>query len=170
MARWEQNQNEEIPEWFWDTIRHKSIDRMVEVEECDVCYRRWGSGTGQPLLFIHGMYAHSRWWDFVAPHFLDHYDPLAMDLTGMGDADFRYEYDGATYANEIKAVCDDAELSDDVILIAHSFGGRMAVKASATYSDRFKALVLVDSGIHSPRRGIAGLSTYGWWSTKNLPE
>ena len=170
MARWEQNQSEEIPEWFWDAIRHKSIDRMVEVEECDVCYRRWGSGTGQPLLFVHGMYGHSRWWDFIAPHFLDHYDPIAMDLTGMGDSDFRYEYDGATFANEIKAVCDDAEVSDDVILIAHSFGGRMAVKASATYEDRFKALILVDSGMHSPDEELPDYPPMGGGRTKTYPN
>lgn len=170
MARWEQNQSEEIPKWFWDTIKNKSVERMVEVEECDVCYRRWGSGTGQPLLFVHGMYAHSRWWDFVAPHFLDQFDPLAMDLTGMGDSDFRYDYDGATYANEIKAVCDDAELSDDVILIGHSFGGRMALKACATYRDRFKALILVDSGIHSPDEELPDYPPIGGGRAKTYPS
>ena len=145
---------DQIPSWFWEAVRVKSESEMVEVEECEVLYRRWGNQNGNPLLFVHGMYAHSRWWDFIAPKFLSRYDPVAMDLTGMGDSDFRYEYDGMTYANEISAVCDAAKLSDEVILVAHSFGGRMAVKACAAYPDRFKALVLVDTGIYDPEEPI----------------
>jgi pimeloyl-ACP methyl ester carboxylesterase len=73
-----------------------------------------------------------------------------MDLTGMGDSDYRYEYDPATYAAEIKGVLDDAALGADSIVVAHSFGGYMAVRAANLFPDRFRALVLVDSGIRHP--------------------
>ena len=170
MARWDSNQQEEIPSWFWEAVNQKSNEHTVTVEDCDVCYRRWGDGGGKPLLFVHGMYAHSHWWDFIAPSFSSTYDPVAMDLTGMGDSDFRYEYDGHTFAQEIKAVCDDAGLTDDVILVAHSFGGRMAVKACALFPGRFKALVLVDSGIHSPDEELPDYPPMGGGRAKTYPS
>ena len=73
-----------------------------------------------------------------------------MDLTGMGDSDYRYEYSSNTYADEILAVLDDAKFGTDSIVVAHSFGGYMAVRAANKAPDRFKALVMVDSGIRHP--------------------
>ncbi|MCY4343030.1 MAG: alpha/beta hydrolase [Gammaproteobacteria bacterium] len=102
------------------------------------------------LLLIHGMNAHSRWWDFIAPALADDYRVVAMDLTGMGDSDYRYEYDSATYAKEIVAVCDAAGLGTDVIVVGHSFGGNMATKAANLHPDRFGALILADSGLRHP--------------------
>lgn len=152
MARWDRGDSgNTIPEWFFEAVETPWQERTVEVDECDVAYQLWGEDAQAPgLLFIHGMNAHSHWWDFIAPHFLDGYRCAAMNLTGMGDSDYRYEYDGATYAEEIKAVCDHAGFGHDVTVVAHSFGGSMAVKAAGIFSDRFGALVLVDSGIRHP--------------------
>ena len=152
MARWDKAHGPTIPEWFFEAVETEYSTHSVEVDECDVVYQRWGeAGSGKPgLLLIHGMYAHSHWWDFIAPSFTDRYTVLATNLTGMGDSDYRYEYDSVTYADEIVAVCDDAALGSDVIVVAHSFGGAMAVKAANLYPERFGALVLVDSGIRNP--------------------
>ena len=125
-------------------------DRVVEVDECDVCYSLWGDAAKPGMLLIHGMNAHRRWWDFIAPQLLDDYRVAALDLTGMGDSDYRYEYDAETYAREIAAVCDDAGFDSDVVIVGHSFGGVMAVKAANRFPARFGALVLVDSGIRHP--------------------
>jgi pimeloyl-ACP methyl ester carboxylesterase len=152
MARWDRGDSgSTIPEWFFEAVETPWQDRSVEVDECDVAYQLWGTDAEAPgVLFIHGMNAHSHWWDFIAPHFLDGYRCAAMNLTGMGDSDYRYEYDGTTYAEEIKAVCDDAGFGADVVLVAHSFGGYMAVKAAGLFPQRFGGLVLVDSGIRHP--------------------
>jgi pimeloyl-ACP methyl ester carboxylesterase len=128
----------------------------VEVDECDVVYQLWGGdASGKPgILFVHGMNAHAHWWDFIAPHFLDGYRCAAINLTGMGDSDYRYAYDGATYAEEIRAVCDHAGFGDDVVLVAHSFGGYMSVKAATLFPERFGGLILVDSGIRHPEEPV----------------
>ncbi len=143
-----------IPEWFFEAVETPFEERTVEVEECDVAYQLWqgaeGAGDRPGILFIHGMNAHAHWWDFIAPQFLDGYRCAAMNLTGMGDSDYRYVYDGVTYAEEIKAVCDHAGFGGDVMVVAHSFGGYMAVKAATLYPERFGGLVLVDSGIRHP--------------------
>ena len=151
MARWDKEVNgESIPNWFWEAIDVEPVTKTVEVDECDVSYRHY-EAIGKPgMLLIHGMNAHSRWWDFIAPQLLDRYQVAAMDLTGMGDSDYRYEYSSNTYADEILAVLDDAKFGTDSIVVAHSFGGYMAVRAANKAPDRFKALVMVDSGIRHP--------------------
>ena len=151
LARWDKEGNREsIPDWFWEAIDVEPVTKTVEVEECDVSYRHY-EAIGKPgMLLIHGMNAHSRWWDFIAPQLLDRYQVAALDLTGMGDSDYRYEYSSNTYADEILAVLDDAKFGTDSVVVAHSFGGYMAVRAANKAPDRFKALVMVDSGIRHP--------------------
>ncbi len=150
MARWDRDAGPSIPDWFFEAVETEYATRSVEVDECDVVYQLWGDEDKPGILLIHGMNAHSRWWDFIAPQLLDDYRVAAMNLTGMGDSDYRYEYDGATYAQEIRAVCDDAGFDQRAALVAHSFGGHMAVKAAGLFPERFGALVLVDSGIRHP--------------------
>ena len=156
MARWDKDSGPTIPEWFFEAIETEYSTHTVEVDECDVVYQKWGDGAsgnagGKPgLLLIHGMFAHSHWWDFIAPAFTADYTVAAMNLTGMGDSDYRYEYSSTTFSEEIVAVCDDASFGNDVIVVAHSFGGAMAVKAANLFPDRFGGLILVDSGIRNP--------------------
>jgi pimeloyl-ACP methyl ester carboxylesterase len=153
VARWDREPSKpSIPDWFFAAVETPYEERRVEVDECDVVYQTWGAANAaaRPVLLIHGMNAHSHWWDFIAPQLLPDYRCAAMNLTGMGDSDYRYEYTGTTYAEEIKAVCDDAGFGNDVIVVAHSFGGYMAVKAANLFPERFGGLILVDSGIRHP--------------------
>ncbi|MBX3705288.1 MAG: alpha/beta hydrolase [Pseudomonadales bacterium] len=152
MARWDREPSKpSIPDWFFTAVETPSEERRVEVDDCDVVYQRWDAPAGaRPVLLIHGMNAHSHWWDFIAPQLAPEYRCAAMNLTGMGDSDYRYEYTGTTYAEEIRAVCDHAGFGNDVVVVAHSFGGYMAVKAANLFPERFGGLILVDSGIRHP--------------------
>ena len=82
MARWDQDSEPTIPEWFFEAVETEASEHMVEIAECDVAYRTWpASGSAnRDMLLIHGMYAHSHWWDFIAPRLLDSYRITAMDL------------------------------------------------------------------------------------------
>ncbi|MCZ6710682.1 MAG: alpha/beta hydrolase [Gammaproteobacteria bacterium] len=162
MARWDRDDDgSSVPEWFFEAVETPYQMRSVEVDECDVVYQLWGDAGKPGILLIHGMNAHAHWWDFIAPHFLPDHQVAAMNLTGMGDSDYRYEYDGTTYAQEIKAVCDHAGFSNDVVVVAHSFGGYMAVKAANLFPERFGALILVDSGIRHPDEPIPDMPHMG---------
>lgn len=147
MARWDKAPEDAVPEWFWRAVDTPSRQAHTLVDDCQILYRTWGDSAKPPILFVHGMMAHSRWWDFIAPQLTDAWFPVALDLGGMGDSDFRDGYSADVYAAEIKAVCDAAQLDEQAILVAHSFGGTMSVKAVNLYPDRFGGLVLVDSGI-----------------------
>ncbi|MEM1229977.1 MAG: alpha/beta hydrolase [Pseudomonadota bacterium] len=150
MARWDKAAPASIPQWFFEAVEYPASDHSVEVEDCDVHYRLWtGAGT-RGLLFVHGMHAHAHWWDFIAPALTDEYRVAAIDLTGMGDSDYRYDYSAALYAEEIRAVCDAAGFGTDALLAAHSFGGRMALEAVHRWPERFGGLALLDSGVRDP--------------------
>lgn len=140
----------ETPDWFWQYVETESKSQYVEVEGVDVNYLTWSDAGNPGLLFVHGHNAHAHWWDFIAPAFKDDYQTVAIDLSGMGDSDHRDNYSADTYAAEIVAVADAAGMPKDTIVVAHSFGGRMALRAFAQYPDRFKGLVLVDSGVKHP--------------------
>ena len=169
MARWDRG-NTAIPDWFWAAVETEAVAGTVEVDECDVAYRVWGEAGKAPMLLIHGMNAHSHWWDFIAPQLLDEYRVVAMDLTGMGDSDYRYGYDAETYAAEIAAVCDAAELGEDVVVVGHSFGGTMAVKAVNLAPNRYGALVLVDSGLRHPDEPEPDRPLMGGGRAKAYPD
>lgn len=161
MARWDKAPDDTVPEWFWRAIDTLSREAHTLVHDCQVVYRTWGDSAKPPVLFVHGMMAHSRWWDFIAPQVSDEWFPVAIDLGGMGDSDFRYGYCADVYAAEIKAVCDAAKLDERVVLVAHSFGGVMAVKAVNRYPQRFGGLVLVDSGIRPPGEPLPERPSFG---------
>ena len=169
MARWDRG-GAAIPDWFWAAVETEASEHVVEVDECDVAYRCWGGAGERPMLLIHGMNAHSRWWDFIAPQLVDDYRVAAMDLTGMGDSDYRYAYDAETYAQEIVAVCDAAGLGKDVVVVGHSFGGMMAAKAANLFPDRFGALVLVDSGMRHPDEPEPDMPMMGGGRAKTYPD
>lgn len=153
MARWDRGRTTTIPDWFWESVETPVTEHSVEVHECEVAFRQWDTGATSAggILMLHGLYAHSRWWDFIAPQISDGSRVVAMDLTGMGDSDHRYEYTSATYVDEILAVADAANLDSSTILVGHSFGGRMATKTVVARPERFGGLVLVDSGVHDPK-------------------
>jgi pimeloyl-ACP methyl ester carboxylesterase len=88
----------------------------------------------------------------------------------MGDSDYRYEYSSKTYAEEILAVIEDAGLGDDAIVVAHSFGGYMAVKAANLHPEKFGGLVLVDSGIRHPDEPIPDRPKMGGMQGKIYPD
>ena len=172
MARWDRERRDTtVPDWFWEAVETPSEAHSVEVDECDVVYQTWPADAGKPgMLLIHGMNAHRRWWDFIAPQLAGDYRIAAMDLSGMGDSDYRYGYDAETYAAEIVAVCDDAGLDSDVIVVGHSFGGMMAAKAANLFPQRFGALILVDSGLRAPDEPARDYPMMGGGRAKAYPD
>lgn len=102
------------------------------------------AGSGPPLLYWHGAGACGRWF----PHhalLAEHFTVYAPDHPGWGLSE------GPEWMDTIH----DYTLHHDSlirklgierpVLVGHSLGGWMAADFAATYPDRLKALVLVDS-------------------------
>ena len=142
----------EFQQQFQQLISMPYSDHVTNVEGANIAYRRWVNSEKQTggekpgLLFVHGYGAHSHWWDFIAPTFLENYEVIAMDMSGAGDSQHRERYTATLFAREIISVCRDASLKSPVI-VGHSFGGSMTRVAAHLYGEELSAVVLLDSNL-----------------------
>ena len=138
-------------------LRRRAASSYVAVEGAAVHYRTWeGPSDAVPVFLVHGMLAHSHWWDAVAGWLSSDRRVVALDFSGMGDSDRRHRYSRAQHAREILAVAEDAEL-DGALLVAHSYGGDPAIRACRAQADLFDELLLLDCRLMLP--GVASAAS-----------
>ncbi|MGN7758795.1 alpha/beta fold hydrolase [Chryseobacterium sp. 22532] len=103
------------------------------------------SGQGSPsLLFVHGWLGNAEWWNSQQEYFKDRYHIVQMDLAGHGKSDAsRNEWTSTLYADDIKAVADQID-SSEIILVGHSMSGAYVLEASLKIP-QVKALILIDT-------------------------
>jgi len=144
------------PQWFKDVLAIDPEGRFVEVSGARIHYLRWGDRARPGLLLVHGNAAHAHWWDFIAPFLARDYNVAAMDLSGMGDSDWRRDgYAMELFAREELAVCEDAgmfKLDEPPVIVAHSFGGFVTMLTGGLYGNRLAGVVIVDSPVNPPDR------------------
>ena len=102
-------------------------------------------GAGEPLLFVHGMYANSSWWRKIAPRFVDTHRVIVPDLPfgshavpASPDADLTPPGLAQVIADFMEAL----EL-ENVTLVAGDLGGAVAQIVIANQPDRVGRLVLM---------------------------
>lgn len=100
------------------------------------------SGTGPPLLLVHGATAdHTTTWRFVLPGLESRFTVWAMDRRGRGDSGDAPDYELAGEAEDIAAVVE--AIGEPVNVIGHSYGALCAIEA-ALISRRICKLVLYE--------------------------
>lgn len=165
-------QDSTAPKWFIEAVNTPYSDKYIKVEGCKIHYQHWhNSGKKPGLLFVHGGGAHSHWWDFIAPSFLESFDVAAIDISGMGDSQHRDQYTLELFAKEIISVCRDAGFGNDTIIAAHSFGGLGTLQAALSYPEHLRGIVVVDSAIFPPEfKGTNDMKGNPFKSKKVYPE
>jgi pimeloyl-ACP methyl ester carboxylesterase len=144
------------PAWFERITSVAPENCFVSVEGARIHYLRWGDKKRPGLLLVHGNAAHAYWWSFIAPFLARDYNVAAMDLSGMGDSDWRQTYSMETFAEEQLAVCEDAGMfgaEEPPIIVAHSFGGFVTMLTGALHGARLGGTVIVDSPVNPGRQG-----------------
>ena len=123
------------PEWFLKSIANKGVDVLINDPNGDISYSKWKSNNQSKnlLILIHGTGAHKKWWDPIAPQFIDDTNVIAVDLPGMGDSDFRQKYSIKDFGSCIFSIIEkekkDAEI-ENIYIVGHSLGGQVAALAS----------------------------------------
>ena len=140
------------PDWFKQSIAAPSEEGETEVGGAKIRYSAWGQRGRRGLLFVHGGRAHRNWWRPFAPFFADHFRVAALDLSGMGDSDWREKYSMDIICDEILAVIDAAGLAEGgrPIVVGHSFGGWSTLAAVEREGERLAGAVIIDSPISKP--------------------
>jgi pimeloyl-ACP methyl ester carboxylesterase len=143
------------PAWFDNVVSVEPESRFVEVEGARIHYLQWGDQARPGLLLVHGNAAHAYWWSFIAPFLARDYNVAAMDLSGMGDSQWRSAYSMDLFVREQLAVCEDAGMfapTEPPIIVAHSFGGFVTILTGALHGDKLAGTVIVDSPVNPPER------------------
>lgn len=141
------------PDWFNWAIEAPSEEGFVEVAGARIRFSAWGRRGLPGLLFVHGGRAHRNWWRPFAPFFADRRRVAALDLSGMGDSDWRERYTMDCVIDELFAVIEGAGLNDGggrPMVVGHSFGGWMTLAAVERSGEQLAGAVVIDSPISKP--------------------
>ena len=145
------------PEWFKKAIATPSEEGAVMVGGARIRFSAWGDEGKRGLLFVHGGRAHRNWWRPFAPFFAENRRVAALDLSGMGDSDWRETYSLDLLVDEVFAVIDKAGLASRgrPIVVGHSFGGWVTLAAVEREGEKLGGAVVVDSplGVPDPHEG-----------------
>lgn len=107
------------------------------------------------IVFLHGWGADHKSFLWLKDYF-DEYSLLFVDFPGFGNSEEpSIGYHVSDYANELMCVLDEYEI-EELLIVGHSFGGRVAIKFAFLFQnefDRFR-LCLVDSAGILPKRTL----------------
>ena len=143
------------PEWFLKSISNKGVDVLINNPNGDISYSKWKSNNQSKnlLILIHGTGAHKKWWDPIAPQFIDDTNVIAVDLPGMGDSDFREKYSIKDFGSCIFSIIEkekkDAQI-ENIYIVGHSLGGQVAAYLASEYKDLVTSLIMIDTFIRPP--------------------
>ncbi|HEX6654055.1 MAG TPA: alpha/beta hydrolase [Thermoleophilaceae bacterium] len=102
-------------------LRHVTAPDGVRIA-CEV------SGSGPPLVAVHGA-GSARWsFDLLRPHLQDRFTVIALDRRGRGDSSDAPGYSLDRECDDVTAVVRDA--GDGALLFGHSYGGLVAAGAA----------------------------------------
>jgi pimeloyl-ACP methyl ester carboxylesterase len=144
------------PAWFSAALASPAQVRATTSNGTTIAYRAWGEPGGRGIVLVHGGAAHSRWWDHIAPLLSNGWRVAAVDLSGHGDSGRRDSYDLDTWARELLAVADDAGITAPPVLVGHSLGGLISLRAASMFGGRLEGIVVIDSPVRdSPPEDVA---------------
>ncbi|QFU90133.1 Haloalkane dehalogenase [Amycolatopsis sp. YIM 10] len=103
------------------------------------------TGTGTPIVFLHGNPTSSYLWRNVLPAVGDPGRRLAPDLIGMGDSGKpRIDYTFDDHARYLDAWFDALDLGE-VVLVGHDWGGALAFDFAARHPGRVRGLAFTET-------------------------
>jgi pimeloyl-ACP methyl ester carboxylesterase len=115
-------------------------------------YVDWGNPDAPPLILLHGGRDHSRSWDWAAERLRDRWHVIAPDLRGHGDSDWSPDGDYGVMANlyDLAQLIHQLKLAP-VTIVAHSYGGNIALRYAGTYPENVRKLVAIEGLGPSPK-------------------
>ena len=119
--------------------------RMHFVDQCNV------AGSASPILMVHGNPTWSFFYRRQIRELRDRYRTIAVDHIGCGRSDkpIDYPYCLETHVDNLCRLIDELDLND-AVLMAHDWGGAIGLGALLRRRERFKRIVLFNTGAFPP--------------------
>ncbi|GAC1534466.1 MAG: alpha/beta fold hydrolase [Herpetosiphon sp.] len=121
------------------------------------------SGTGQPVVFVHGNVASTRWWLPTLERLPNTYRGIAVDLRGYGLSDKPgIGYGIEQHARDLQALLQQLDIPRAHI-VGHSLGAAVALEYAIRFPGAARTITLLDSAPPSGLRiDITSYSAVGW--------
>jgi haloalkane dehalogenase len=125
--------------------------RRIKVLDTEISYI--DTGTGEPVVFLHGNPTWSYQWRNIIPYLSPYRRCLAPDFVGMGwsGKSPSKAYRFVDHVRYMDAWFEALELTKNVTLVGHDWGGPISFYRARRYPDRIKALAYFEA-IVLPRR------------------
>ena len=89
------------------------------------------SGSGSPIVFVHGLSEDRRVWDPVVALLADGFRCVRLDLRGHGESGDADDYSAIAKAGDVAAVIDEAGIEEPPLVVGHSLGAVVATMYAA---------------------------------------
>ena len=110
------------------------------------------------LVFVHGYSCSSEYWWPQLEYFSKDHTVIAVDIAGHGKSGLnRQEYSMDAFGNDVTSVIEHLDL-EEVVLIGHSMGGPVIVKAANKLGVKTRLIVGVDTFHDLSTEGIGGFA------------
>ena len=127
------------------TDRSPHAVRAIQVPTATLQVLDWG-GTGDGLVFIHGLGDSPHAWDDIAPAFTDRFRVIAYARRGHGQSrPVAGPFDNETLVEDLRQVLDSLGIAR-AVLAGWSMGGNEIGRFAERHPDRTAALVYLESG------------------------
>lgn len=119
--------------------------KRVSVLDSEMAYV--DTGSGDPVIFLHGNPTSSYLWRNIIPHVEGGARCVAPDLIGMGDSGKNPagSYRFVDHCRYVDAWFDAVGLNQNITLVIHDWGSALGFHWAHRYPDRIKALVYMEA-------------------------
>ena len=101
-------------------------------------------GQGKPFVILHGFLGMSDNWKTLGARFSEAgYEVHLLDQRNHGRSFHSDEFSYELLVADLKAYCDQHQL-DDIVLLGHSMGGKVAMAFATQYPDSVAKLIIAD--------------------------
>lgn len=101
------------------------------------------SGSGQPLIILHGLFGISDNWATLAKKWSEHFTVYAVDLRNHGQSPHSDQWKYWIMAEDVLELIESEKLGD-VILLGHSMGGKVAMRLALDSPEVISKLIVLD--------------------------
>jgi pimeloyl-ACP methyl ester carboxylesterase len=102
-------------------------------------------GEGEPLIVMHGLFGMLDNWQTLGKKWAENYQVILVDLRNHGHSPWDEDHTYQLMMEDLEELADDLFL-EDINIIGHSMGGKLAMKFAQRFPTLMNKLIVADIG------------------------